>query len=114
MQFVYKNDRRARFKFAWLQEEAGKEILSWLNLPDQDYDTIIYIENGRAFYRSAAFLRIVKHLRFPWPVLQVGKIIPRIIRDRLYNWVAAHRYRWFGQRDQCLRPTGDLLTRFLY
>ena len=113
MQFVYKNDPAARFKFAWLQEESGKEILCWLNMPAQEYKTIIYIEKGQAFYRSAAVLHIVKYLRFPWPLFALGKIFPESVRDHFYNWVATNRYKWFGQKEQCLRPTGDLLTRFL-
>jgi predicted DCC family thiol-disulfide oxidoreductase YuxK len=112
MRFVYKYDSKKYFKFAWIQEEKGKEILEWLGLPTDEYATIILIKNGQAFYKSNAFLKIVRYLRFPWPVLNIGIIIPIFIRDWIYDMVARNRYRLFGKKDHCLVPTGDLLGRF--
>ncbi|MBN1479163.1 DUF393 domain-containing protein [candidate division KSB1 bacterium] len=113
LNFVYKFDDQAQFKFTWIQEERGTEILQWLGIPTENYKTIVYIENGRAFFKSTAFLKIVKYLKFPWPMLQAGSILPRRIRDWLYDIVAANRYRIFGKKDACLLPTGELKSRFL-
>jgi predicted DCC family thiol-disulfide oxidoreductase YuxK len=113
MQFVYKRDAKAVFKLVWLQEKAGEEILQYLDLPTANLKTIILIEHGEPFYKSTAFLKIVRHLRFPWPMLSVGVIIPNFIRNRIYDWVANHRYRWFGKKEQCLLPSGALAKRFL-
>ena len=113
MQFVYKYDSKMNFKFSWLQEEQGRNILEWLNLPTDDYETIILIENGEAYFKSKAFLRIVSRLCFPWPILTIGVIIPNILRDSLYDMVARNRYRLFGKKEKCLIPTGKLLSRFL-
>jgi predicted DCC family thiol-disulfide oxidoreductase YuxK len=113
LKFVYKFDSKKIYKFAWIQEDKGNEILRWLNLPTNDFKTIVLIENGQAFFKSVAFLKIVRKLQFPWPLLSVGRIIPNFIRDWIYDSVARNRYRLFGKKDHCLVPTGDLLDRFL-
>ena len=113
MHFVYKFDKRALFKFAWVQDKKGQEILQWLDLPTDDYKTIILVENGEAYYKSLAFLQIVRHLSFPWPILNIGRIIPVRIRDWIYDYIANNRYRLFGKREKCLVPIGELLRRFL-
>ena len=112
LHFVYKYDSKNIYKYTWVQEEKGREILVWLGIPTDEYETIILIENGQAFFKSKAFLKIVRQLRFPWPVLLVGKIIPIFIRDLIYDWVARNRYCLFGKKVHCLVPTGDLLGRF--
>ncbi|MBN1560663.1 DUF393 domain-containing protein [candidate division KSB1 bacterium] len=113
LQFVYKYDEKQVFKFAWIQSRRGKTLLQQLGMPTDDYKTIVYIEDGRPFIRSTAFLRIVKHLKMPWPLLQAGAILPKFMRDWLYDLVARYRYRIFGKKDACLLPTGDLKSRFL-
>ena len=114
MQFVYKRDIKGRFKFAWLQDDKTKEILVWLNLGSESFKTIILIEGGKPYYKSSAFLQIVRYLRFPWPYLIVGHILPEFIRDWIYDFVAENRYKWFGKKEKCMVPKDDLLNRFLW
>jgi predicted DCC family thiol-disulfide oxidoreductase YuxK len=113
MRFIYKYDTKSIFKFAWIQDEKGIEILTWLNLPTDNYNTIILIERGTAYYKSEAFLRIVRQLAFPWQILMVGKLFPNVIRNWIYDIVAKNRYNLFGKKDHCLIPTGNLVKRFL-
>lgn len=113
LDFVYKNDPHGVFKFAWIQEPEGTEILQWLGMPTDDYKTIIYIKEGQPYLKSSAFLKIVKHLKKPWPLLQAGYILPKFLRDWIYDFVARHRYSVFGKKEACLMPTGDLKSRFL-
>lgn len=111
--FVYRLDKKAAYKFAWIQSDEGTEILQWLGMPSKDYKTIVYIENHTAYFKSTAFLIIVKHLRQPWPVLRIGYIVPKFLRDWIYDLVAKYRYKVFGKKEACLLPTGDLKSRFL-
>jgi predicted DCC family thiol-disulfide oxidoreductase YuxK len=113
LNFVYRNDPSGVFKFAWIQESDGTEILKWLDMPTDSYKTILYIKNGQPYFKSTAFLKIVKLLRKPWPLFQVGYILPKFVRDGIYDFVAKHRYSVFGKKDACLMPTGDLKSRFL-
>jgi predicted DCC family thiol-disulfide oxidoreductase YuxK len=74
---------------------------------------MILIEEGNVFFRSEAALRIAKKLRPPWPILYIFKLIPRRVRDVIYNWIAKNRYHWFGKREQCMVPTAEWKERFL-
>jgi predicted DCC family thiol-disulfide oxidoreductase YuxK len=58
-------------------------------------------------------LRIARRLRFPWPLLYAFIVVPRPLRDIVYDFIARHRYRWFGKRDTCMVPTPELRARFL-
>ena len=113
MVFVSQRDPKSKFTLAWIQSEPGKRILKELNMPTEEYDTIVYLENGIASFKSTAFLKIVRQLKFPWPLLWLGVIIPRFLRNWIYDLVARNRYRVFGKKDRCLLPTGDLKERFL-
>ena len=113
MQFVYKRDKKDNFKFAWMQDEKSREILNWFNLSSESLKTIILIESEKVYFKSSAFFKIVRFLRFPWPVLSMGYVFPRIFRDWIYDIVAENRYRWFGKKEQCMVPEGDLIKRFL-
>ena len=113
MQFVHKRDKKDYFKFAWLQDEKSEEILNWFNLDSESLKTIILIESEKSYFKSDAFFKIVRCLHFPWPLLTVGYLLPSAFRDRIYDFVADHRYKWFGKKEQCMAPTGDLTERFL-
>ncbi len=113
VQFIIRNDPGRRFRFAALQSARGqteREVLG--DAPDQ-LGTVILRIGDRRYTESEAALQIARRLRFPWPLLYAGKIVPRFIRDPIYRWVARNRYRWFGQRDSCMIPTPELRGLFL-
>ena len=111
--FVYRNDARSLYRFGWVQSGEGKEILRWCGLPDDRFDTMVTVESGIVYYKSTAFLRVARNLRFPWPILSVGLFLPLFIRDFAYDWLASRRYRFFGRKEECLLPDGLLRERFL-
>lgn len=113
VQFIVRRDPKAAFRFAALQSEAGAEVLCSLGEPADDLATMVLVENGRAYKRSSAALRIARRLRFPWPILVVFLAVPPFLRDAVYAWIARNRYRWFGKQDACLVPTAELRERFL-
>ncbi|GAB4092517.1 thiol-disulfide oxidoreductase DCC family protein [Flaviaesturariibacter terrae] len=111
--FLIRADGKRRLRFAALQSGAGQELLRRYGLPQEHFDSFVFIENGQAWNRSTAMLRVLRYL--PW-WLQLGRagwLLPRRLRDALYNWVARNRYRWFGRRDSCMIPTSDVRSRFL-
>lgn len=111
--FVIKRDPQQKFKLASVQSTEGQVLLAWCGLPVNQYDTMVYIENGQAYYRSTAFLQVIKHFGALWPVLSYGRFVPVIIRDWIYDRIALNRYRLFGQRQHCLLPTPELAHHFL-
>lgn len=113
VQFVLKHDKRDTFHFATLQSEAGQNLLRRHGLPTETFDSFVLVQNDQAWERSDAALQVVRHLGAPWRWLFVFVILPKRLRDALYNFVARHRYRWFGKKKACLLPGPDIAHRFL-
>ncbi|MEC0239405.1 thiol-disulfide oxidoreductase DCC family protein [Paenibacillus dokdonensis] len=111
--FIIERDPLAKFQFASLQSDIGAELLQKGGLPVDEVDTVVVIENGKYYIRSAAVLRIVRQLKMPWPLLYAFAFVPLPVRDWLYRYVARNRYRWFGKEEQCMLPTPELRKRFL-
>lgn len=111
--FLIKHDPEGRFKLCSIQSVKGQEILVWAGLSPANVNTMVYVQDGRALLRSSAFLGIMKDLGFPWSLLGLFSIVPRGIRDFLYNRVAENRYRLFGRSDQCMMPSPEHRARFI-
>ena len=114
VQFAIPRDPRGRLRFAPLQSSAAERLLEGLSpragpIPD----SFVLIEDGRPHLRSAAALRLVRHLAMPWPLLTALVVVPRPLRDWAYDAVARRRYRWFGARSACFVPSPEIRARFL-
>ena len=108
--WVIARDRAEVFRFASLQSAAARELLRGVTVPD----SVVLVDEAGVHTRSAAALRIARRLGFPWAMLGwVGAVLPRFLRDAVYDWVARNRYAWFGKQDACLLPTPALAARFL-
>lgn len=122
--FVIEHDRDGYFKFAPLQSEAGESLAkeyrleSEINKPTDEggllpIDSVILIENGKAYIHSSAALRIARRLGSPWSWFYAFIIVPAPIRDFFYRLFAKYRYRMFGRKDQCMLPSPEVRARFL-
>ena len=113
VQWVLLRDPRGIFQFAALQSEAGQALLRRFGLSTSQYDTVVLIDGEQLYTRSDAALEIVRRLGGAWQLLYVFKLVPRGIRNAVYNWVARNRYRWFGHREECMLPRPEWRRRFL-
>jgi predicted DCC family thiol-disulfide oxidoreductase YuxK len=113
VQFVLKRDKKKEFFFGSLQGYAGQDYLKKYQLPSNTFNSFLLIEGERIYTRSTAALRTAKHLGGGWPLLYGFIIVPKFIRDAVYNLIAKNRYRWFGQKEACWLPTPELRSRFL-
>jgi predicted DCC family thiol-disulfide oxidoreductase YuxK len=113
VQLILRHDRRARFRFAALQSDLGRALLARHGLAVDALDTVVLVEDGRAYVKSAAALRIARGMDAPWPALRALGVIPRPVRDFLYDRVAKSRYRIFGRVDACMLPPPEVRARFL-
>jgi len=112
VRFICRRDRKGTIRYAALQSDVGRALLERYRLP-LDVSTVVLVDRGRAWVRSDAALKLCGLLPFPWPLLGVGWVLPRPLRDAIYRFVARHRVRWFGAKEQCLLPTGCPPERFL-
>lgn len=100
VQFLQARQRPDALEYASLQSERGQRVLQAAGLPTQDFDSIVVSDRGQVYLRSAAALRLLRYLRFPWPLLAILRLVPRFLRDPLYDLIAHNRYRWFGKLDK--------------
>ncbi|MGC3975696.1 MAG: DCC1-like thiol-disulfide oxidoreductase family protein [Nitrospira sp.] len=101
------------FHFATLQSDKGQELLKLLGLPARHFETFLLLEQGQVFTKSTAALRIVRKLSGWWPLLYGFMLIPRGLRDILYDYVARHRYRLMGKAQTCRMPSAAERDRFV-
>lgn len=113
VQFIVPRDTEQKFRFASLQSDVGRKLLARHDLPTDELESIVLIEGDKSYMKSSAVIRIGAHLGGIYALLSPFRVVPRSIRDRAYDFVANRRYRWFGEKDRCTRPTGNIETRFL-
>lgn len=113
VQFVINKDSKDYFRFASLQSSFGQNQLQKFELPANLIYSIILIKNGVAYQKSSAALEIARSLNQPWPAFYFFIIVPRFIRDWVYDIISKNRYVWFGKKDSCMIPKQELKSRFL-
>jgi predicted DCC family thiol-disulfide oxidoreductase YuxK len=113
VQFIIKRDKKARVKFASLQSEVGKQIMLQFNIPTEYIDSIILFEFGKVYYKSSAALRLCKKMDGLWPFMYIFMLVPKFLRNTVYDYIARNRIKWFGKTDTCWVMTPELKNRFL-
>ena len=113
VQFILKRDRKERFRFASLQGETGQALLAANQISKEHFDSFILQEGNAIHLRSTAALRVARYLGGTWSLLYTFIIVPRFIRDAVYDFISRHRYAWFGKRATCWLPQPKWEKRFL-
>ncbi|HZK94854.1 MAG TPA: thiol-disulfide oxidoreductase DCC family protein [Prolixibacteraceae bacterium] len=113
VQFIIRNDAKAKFRFASVQNESGQLLLKQLDLPLDHFDTLVYISDSKFYLKSTAVFMILRELGGGWRLLYFFIIFPRFLRDMVYDFIAKWRYKWFGKREECIVPAPKYSDRFL-
>lgn len=113
VRFIIRHDRHKRFRFAALQSETGILFLRAHELSSSSLDSLAYWRKGKVLTRSTAALNVARDLGGPWSLAYGFILVPRPIRDAVYDLVARRRYRWCGMRDACMVPTPEIRERFV-
>jgi len=113
VRFILARDREARFRFAPLESETGRDLTMEGIEEGTSADSLVLVDDGATYVRSEAVIRIAARLSLPWRALVVLRVVPRPMRDGAYNFVARNRYRWFGQKEVCPMPDEGFRDRFL-
>jgi predicted DCC family thiol-disulfide oxidoreductase YuxK len=114
VQFVLRRDRAGRFRFAALQSGAARRLVAELGLDPEAVDSMILVdERGVASRESTGALRTAARLGWPWRALAAGLVVPRVLRDPVYRFIAKRRFRWFGGVEACRLPGVGERERFL-
>jgi predicted DCC family thiol-disulfide oxidoreductase YuxK len=104
--FVSRRDRKGYFRFVPIQQAEGRELSRQLGIDPDHPDSFAFVVNGEGCIKSEAVLRIARELpRWRWTWM--FHLMPRPLRDSIYDVVARNRYRWFGRREVCMLPSAD-------
>ena len=117
VRFLIRIDRRQRLCFAPLQGPTAARLAERHRFAT-DVRTLVYVrdfglKDERSHVRSEAVLRIFADVGGLWSALLLLRVVPRALRDLVYDWIARHRYRWFGKYDSCPLPSPEQRARFL-
>jgi predicted DCC family thiol-disulfide oxidoreductase YuxK len=118
VQFLLKRDRHRVFKFAALQGATGRAIVQRFGgdpaLPSSFYVVPDYLSNRSCvFTKGDGVLFVAGQLGWPWRAAAVLRVLPRAMRDWLYDALARSRYRFFGRYEQCVVPSPEVQNRFV-
>jgi predicted DCC family thiol-disulfide oxidoreductase YuxK len=111
--YIIKRDKKNVFKFAALQSEIGQQLISKFNIDTSKIDSIILIDGEKHYTKSSAALHIAKQLSGAYPLLFGFMVVPKFIRNSVYDYIAKNRYKWFGKKESCMIPTVELKSKFL-
>ena len=106
--FIVRHDPKKNFEFFPFHSDDAKKLLNSFGRAENYSESIVLIENEKIFFRSTASLRIARKLnrRISWVYIFI--FIPEFFRDKIYDWIAGHRYSWFGKKESCEIPGDDL------
>mgnify|MGYP001009135134 CR=1 FL=1 len=113
IQKAIKADKNNVFVFPSLQSELGQEILKYIGVDSSTDSIVLYQPNVAYYIESDAVIEIAKHLSGIYPLLQAGKILPKIVRNKMYRYVASNRYKWYGKKEECVIPLPEIRSKFL-
>lgn len=113
--YVIKRDPKNLFLFAPLQSEIGIELIRQFNIDTNKTDSILlYNPKSKSLkHKSSAAIHIAKHLGLPSNLLIVFLIIPKFVRNWVYDYIAKNRYKWYGKKEACMIPTPELKNKFI-
>lgn len=100
--FLLRHDRGRRLRMAPLSGTTATRLAP--GRAGGAPDSVVYVVGGRVLARSDAAIAALSQLGGLWSFVAVLGLVPRWLRDRIYDMVAVRRYRWFGQRDSCRLP----------
>ena len=111
--FVLRHDHNGAIRLLAAQTPLGQSIYRHFHLDPLHFETNVLLEDGRAWFKSEGTIRMFAIQGFPWSSAKVLKAIPRAWLDRLYDWVARNRLRWFGSQSACYLADPAFNDRFL-
>ena len=113
VRFLVKRDKAINILLAPLSSESAKVLLEGVNKPDMPVDSVLLIENNKLYLKAEAILRIMKIMGGFWRFLANLNFIPVSILNRVYDRVAAIRYRVFGKHQSCPLPDQNMIKHMV-
>jgi predicted DCC family thiol-disulfide oxidoreductase YuxK len=111
VQSIIRLDKKEKFVFAAIQSKSAKEFMEQYH--HIKADSVILLKNSKAYVKSTAAIEIIAAFGGARILIKLAYLIPLYIRDKIYDFIAINRYKWFGKKDKCMIPSPELKKRFL-
>lgn len=99
--FILKRNKSKDILFASSESDNGKVFIEKNQIQFDPKKTLIFVKGNRVYDRSSAALQIAKSMSGLYPAMLIFWIIPKFIRDTIYNFIAKHRYKIISKKDIC-------------
>lgn len=113
-------DPEGKLRFSALQSNVGRALLEANGRKADDISSIVLVTKDGAFIKSDAVLKITEELTplslLPLkPAAVLGRlVVPKFLRDVIYDGVADNRYQLMGKRNECrFDSDGEFENRFV-
>lgn len=103
VRWIIRRDKAGVYRFLPIQSPQGQVMAERFGVNPTDPQSNAVIRHGFALFKSDAVIAVVSSLQ-GWRWVEVFAIVPRVRRDWVYDLVARHRYRLFGNTDYCWIP----------
>jgi len=112
--FLIRHDRSRTLRYGSFQSEHVATLLRSHNITETPTTVYVITPDNTVLTQSTAIIYLGYHLGGIWKVMSaVAKIIPRPLRDVVYQWISNNRYRWFGKKDSCRLPSPEERSLFV-
>lgn len=111
IRFVFARDVSGFFLFTAAQSPLGQALYRHYGLDTKDFSTNLVIVDGILHTKMDAFATAMQALGFPWSLLAIVNVLPRLLGNGAYDLIAKNRYRIFGKYETCLVPSSELRAR---
>jgi predicted DCC family thiol-disulfide oxidoreductase YuxK len=109
--FIMRHDPQAKVRFLSAQSPLGMAVYAHFGLPlDASY---LLIAHDGTYTKTAGYFRLADILGGWFRLGKLFEVIPRAIRDGVYDWVAANRYKLFGVSEQCALLSAEQRVRLV-
>lgn len=109
--FVLKNDNSKTIHFASIQSEFSQNLFLKNNWSKPDLSTFYYYSNNSLYTKSTAAIKLSKNFSFPQSWISILIIIPKFMRDGVYNFISKRRHRL--SKGYCFVPNLNDKKRFI-
>jgi len=111
IQFILNNSNPNELYFSSLQSKFTLDFFAEHSFSAPNLSTFYFYQEGQLYSKSTAALKIVRMLKWYLQFLLVGYLIPKFLRDKMYDAIAKRRNKLAP--DFCAMPSQDERKRFL-
>jgi predicted DCC family thiol-disulfide oxidoreductase YuxK len=112
VRFLLKRDRAGYFRFTPIQSPYGRELVGRLGIDPENPETNVLIDGGCAYFKFDTVIQVLARVPY-WRWTRAFVVLPRVVRNWIYDRIARNRYRVFGKTEHCMLPSPEVSRRFL-